>query len=302
MELITPENIEPLILTFRAKQVMLDSDLAALYKVETKVLNQAVKRNIKRFPESFRFQLTQEESEGLKLKIDHAGMQSSASRSQIVTLKNGRGHNIKYRPYAFTEQGVAMLSAVLRSEVAVQVSIRIMEAFVNMRRFLLNNAVVFQRLETLEIKQLQTESKLDQVFLALEKDITPKQGIFFEGQLFDAHVFASDLIKQAKTSIVLVDNYVDETTLLMLSKRRKGVTCTIHTRIKPALQKDAEKHNQQYPPIQLVQNSSSHDRFLIIDDTRLYHFGASLKDLGNKCFAFSRMDDLLEDVKHKLLA
>jgi len=160
---------------------------------------------------------------------------------------------------------------------------------------------VLQRLEGVELKQLQTDSKLEQVLKALEKDLTPKQGIFFEGQLFDAHVFASNLIKQAQKSLVLVDNYVDETTLLLLSKRAKAVSCTLHTRINAALKKDQEKHSQQYPAIHLVENRSSHDRFLILDNTELYHIGASLKDLGNKCFAFSRLDDFLPDLQTKLL-
>jgi hypothetical protein len=283
MELVI-SKIERLIYNIRGVQVMLDSDLAAFYESETKFINRAVKRNPTRFPEIFAFKLTDLEWEDLRFQIGTSSAKHGGRR---------------YPPMVFTEQGVAMLSAVLQTEIAISVSIQIMQAFVGMRKTFVQLQGVIQRLEGVELKQLQTEYKLEQVFKALEKDITPRQGIFFEGQLFDAHVFASDLIKQAKTSLVLVDNYVDETTLLMLIKRREGVTCTIHTRIKPALQKDAEKHNQQYPPIQLVQNSSSHDRFLIIDDARLYHFGASLKDLGNKCFAFSHMDDLLQYVKHK---
>jgi hypothetical protein len=282
-------DIESKIFTIRGVQVMLDSDLAVLYFSETKIINRAVKRNPDRFPELFAFQVNEKEWEDLRFQ------------NGTLNNKSGRGQHRKYLPTVFTEQGVAMLSAVLHTPIAIHISVKIIEAFISMRRTLGHLKGLIQRIEGVELKQLQTDSKLDIVLKALEKEIPKKQGIFFEGQLFDAHVFASDLIKQAKTSIVLVDNYVDETTLLMLSKRRQGVTCTIHTRIKPALQKDAEKHNQQYPPIQLVQNSSSHDRFLIIDGARLYHFGASLKDLGNKCFAFSRMDDLVADVKTKLL-
>jgi hypothetical protein len=265
---------------------MLDADLAGMYLVETKVLNQAVKRNLDRFPVSFRFQLTDEEFENL--------------RSQFVTSSEKHGGR-RFLPYAFTEQGVAMLSAVLRSEIAVKVSIQIMQAFVAMRKTLGNLHGVIQRLEGVELKQLQTDNKLEQIFQALENDTKPTQGIFFEGQLFDAHVFASDLVKKTKKSILLFDNYVDETTLLILSKRKKGVTCTVHTRIKPVLQKDLEKHNKQYEPITLIENKGSHDRFLILDNQELYHIGASMKDLGNKCFAFSRMDDFLEVVKVKLL-
>jgi hypothetical protein len=285
MELVK-ENIENKIFTIRGVQVMLDADLAEMYQVETKVLNQAVKRNIDRFPDSFRFQLTDEEIENL--------------RSQFVTSSEKHGGR-RFLPYAFTEQGVAMLSAVLRSEIAVKVSIQIMQAFVAMRKTLGNLHGVIQRLEGVELRQLQTDSKLEQIFQALEKDTKPTQGIFFEGQLFDAHVFASDLVKKAKKSILLLDNYVDETTLLLLSKRKKGVSCIVHTRIKPVLQKDLEKHNKQYEPITLIENKGSHDRFLILDDQELYHIGASLKDLGNKCFAFSRMDDLLETIKLNLL-
>lgn len=286
MELVKG-NIENKIYTIRDLQVMLDSDLAELYQVELRVLNQAVKRNADRFPANFSFQLTSDEWDSL--------------RSQIVILEEGKGKHRKYLPYAFTEQGVAMLSAVLRSEIAVKVSIQIMQAFVAMRKTLGNLHGVIQRLEGVELKQLQTDSKLEQIFKALEKVTEPKQGIFFEGQLFDAHVFASDLVKKAKKSIVLVDNYIDETTLLLLSKRKKGVSCIVHTRIKSVLQKDMEKHNKQYAPITLIENKASHDRFLILDDQELYHIGASLKDLGNTCFAFSRMDDLLATLKLNLL-
>jgi len=279
-------QIENKIYTIRGVQVMLDSDLALMYQVETKRINEQVKRNEKRFPNSFMFQLNQREWDDLK--------------SQIATTKMNHGGRRKL-PFVFNEQGVSMLSAVLTSDIAIEVSIQIIQAFVAMRKTLGQLQGVLQRLEGVELKQLQTDSKLEKVLKALEKDLPPKQGIFFEGQLFDAHVFASNLIKQAQKSLVLVDNYVDETTLLLLSKRPPGVSCTIHTRINATLKKDIEKHNQQYPTIQLVENRSSHDRFLIIDNSELYHIGASLKDLGNKCFAFSRMDDFLPDLQIKLL-
>jgi len=284
---ISISQIENKIYTIRGLQVMLDSDLAVMYQVELRVLNQAVKRNSERFPENFCFQLTDAEWQSL--------------RSQFVTLETGKGKHRKYLPYVFTEQGVSMLSAVLRSDIAVKVSIQIMQAFVAMRKTLGQLHGVIQRLEGVELKQLQTDTKLEQVLKALEKDITPKQGIFFEGQLFDAHVFVSDLIKKASKSLVVIDNYVDESTLLLLSKRKKKVSCTVYTRINAALKKDLEKHNQQYPAINLVENRSSHDRFIILDNTHLYHIGASLKDLGNKCFAFSRMDDVLPELTTKLL-
>lgn len=286
MELIL-KNIESKIYTVRNAQVMLDSDLAALYQVETKVLNQAVSRNVDRFPSSFRFQLTDEEVKHL--------------RSQIVTSSMSHGGR-RFLPYAFTEQGVAMLSGVLKSEVAVKVSIQIIETFVAMRKTLGHLHGVIQRLESLELKQLITDSQLEKVLKALEKNNTPQQGIFFEGQLFDAHVFVSNLIKKAKQSVVLVDNYVNENTLLLLSKRKAKITCTIHTHITGVLKSDLEKHNKQYPEIAVLENTGSHDRFLLIDQKELYHFGASLKDLGNKCFAFSRMDEVLPELNQKLLA
>ena len=284
---ISISHIENKIYTLRGLQVMLDSDLAELYQVEPRVLNQAVKRNSERFPENFCFQLTDAEWQSL--------------RSQIVTLESGKGKHRKFLPYIFTEQGVSMISAVLRSDIAVKVSIQIMQTFVAMRKALGPLHGVIQRLEGVELKQLQTDSKLEQVLKALEKDLPSQQGIFFEGQLFDAYLFASNLIKQANKSIVIIDHYVDETTLLLLSKRKKQVSCTVHTRINASLKKDLEKHNQKYPAIRLVENRSSHDRFIIIDETQLYHIGASLKDLGNKCFAFSRMDDVLPELSTKLL-
>ena len=284
---ISISPIENKIYTLRGLQVMLDSDLAELYQVEPRVLNQAVKRNSERFPENFCFQLTDAEWQSL--------------RSQIVTLKSGKGKHRKFLPYMFTEQGVSMISAVLRSDIAVKVSIQIIQTFVAMRKALGPLHGIIQRLEGVELKQLQTDSKLEQVLKALEKDLPSQQGIFFEGQLFDAYLFASNLIKQANKSMVIIDHYVDETTLLLLSKRKKQVSCTVHTRINASLKKDLEKHNQQYPAIRLVENRSSHDQFIIIDETQLYHIGASLKDLGNKCFAFSRMDDVLPELSTKLL-
>lgn len=280
------DNIENKIHTIRGLQVMLDSDLAQMYQVETKVLNQAVKRNLNRFPNDFRFQLTQAD-------LDHL-------KSHFVTSSVMHGGR-RFLPYVFTEQGVSMLSTVLKSDIAIQVSIQIIRTFVAMRKTLGQFQGVFQRLEGVELKQLQTDSKLEQILTALEKDILPKQGIFFEGQLFDAHFFLSKLIKQAKHSLILVDNYVDEATLLLLSKRNADVSCAIYTRVNASLKKDLEKYHKQYASINLIDNFSSHDRFLILDNSKLYHIGASLKDVGNKCFAFSRMDELLEHLQNNLL-
>jgi len=275
-ELINVESIQNCIYTIRGVQVMIDRDLSELYEVETKVLNQAVKRNSERFPEEFMFQITDDEFNRL--------------RSQFVTLHQRGGR--RYLPYAFTEQGVAMLSAVLRSETAVKISVQIIKAFVSIRRFILSNAQVFQRLDTLEIKQINTDKKIDKVLNAIEsKEIQPKQGIFFDGQIFDAWQFVSDLIRSASKSIILIDNYVDDSVLALLAKRKKGVSVTILTKkISRQLEADVEKFNEQYPAVAIKKFTASHDRFMIIDDTTLYHFGASLKDLGKKWFAFSKMD------------
>ncbi len=282
---LTITHIENRIFTLRGVQVMLDKDLGEMYGVATKVLNQAVKRNQGRFPETFRFRLTKDELNELVTNCD-----------RLASLKHSNS-----MPYVFTEQGVAMLSAVLRSPIAIDVSIQIMQAFVSMRKALLGLHGIIQRLEGVELKQIKTDEKLEKVLLALERDNIPQQGVFFEGQLFDAQVFVSKLIKQAKESIVLIDNYVDETTLVLLNKRKKKVHCTIFSRPKVALLKDLEKFNKQYPAIEFIENHSAHDRFLILDDNCLYHFGASLKDLGLKCFAFSRMDAILPELKSGLL-
>jgi hypothetical protein len=279
------KNIENSIFTINGCHVMIDRDLAEMYQVETKVLNQAVKRNIERFPEAFMFQLNEFQKNELVTNCD-----------RFKSLKHSSS-----MPYAFTEQGVAMLSAVLRSDVAVQVSIQIIQTFVAMRKTLSNLHGVIQRLETVELKQLQTDNAIEKILKAWEKDEMPKQGIFFEGQLFDAYVFVSNLIKKAKLSLILVDNYVNENTLHVLSKRKAKTSCTIHTRMNATLKLDLAKHNEQYPEITMLENKASHDRFLLIDEKELYHFGASLKDLGNKCFAFSRMDELLPDLNEKLL-
>jgi hypothetical protein len=275
-QIIQGTEVQNRIFTIRGSQVMVDRDLAEMFVVETKVLNQAIKRNIDRFPEAFRFQLTENEKTELVTNCDRFESMKHSS-----TL-----------PYVFTEQGIAMLSAVLRSAVAVEVSIHIMNAFVEMRKFISTNAGMFQRLENVEQKQLATDEKFEQLFKALEdKSLKPKQGIFYDGQVFDAYIFVADLIKTAKTSIVLIDNYVDESVLQLFSKRNKKATATIYTKnISKALKQDVEKHNAQYPLITIKAFDKAHDRFLIIDQNTVYHFGASLKDLGKKWFAFSKMD------------
>lgn len=275
-------DIQSMIKTVRGQQVMLDRDLATLYGVENRVLNQAVKRNSERFPEDFMFQLNKAEEDNLK--------------SQNVTSSWGGRRKL---PYAFTEQGIAMLSSVLRSPMAVDVNIRIMRAFVAMRRFIISNAQLFQRIETIEYHQLemkqqqeQTDKRIDEVFKRLDAKVLPTQGIFYDGQVFDAYHFVCDLIRKAKHNIVLIDNYVDDTVLTLLDKRENGVMATIYTqRISNQLQLDINRHNAQYSPIEIKQFSRAHDRFLLIDD-EVFHIGASIKDLGKKWFGFTLMRDI----------
>ena len=290
--IIKQSEIQNRIFTFRSVHVMIDRDLAELYQVETKILNQAVKRNIDKFPKEFRFQLTKEEHEFLRLQNVTIKEDVQILRSQNVTLKDKRGKHSKYLPYVFTEQGVSMLSAVLRSDTAVKISITIMNAFVEMRKFIATNATIFQRLDKIELKQLVTDQKFEKVFKALEsKDTIPKQGIFFDGQIFDAHKFVSDIIRTAKKSIVLIDNYIDDTVLTVLSKKSKSVKLTILTKsISKQLQLDIAKYKNQYGELSVIQFDKAHDRFLIIDNETVYHMGASLKDLGKKWFAFSKME------------
>ncbi|MDV4070583.1 DNA-binding protein [Elizabethkingia anophelis] len=275
--IISHDEIRKLIYSIRGKQVMLDSDLASLYQVETKNLNRAVKRNIERFPESFCFQLTEDEVENLRFQFGTSSLNHGGRR---------------YLPMVFSESGVAMASAVLRSEIAVKVSVEIMEAFVEMRRILTSNASLFNRLDKIELKQLEADQKFEEIFKALESDkIHSEKGVFYDGQIFDAYTFVADIIRNAGRSIILIDNYVDDTVLTLLGKRGQSVTATIYTKnISNQLQLDLQRYNSQYPSIDIHTFAQAHDRFLIIDGTELYHIGASLKDLGKKWFAFSRMD------------
>jgi len=269
------ESIRDRIYSIRGFQVMLDRDLAELYGVETKRLNEAVKRNKERFPENFCFKLKYSED--------------AEQRSQIATFKK---REPKYKPYAFTEQGVAMLAGVLKSETAVKISIMIIEAFVAMRKFIQANGQIFQRLDRVEVKLLENDQKFNKVFDALESnDRIPDQGIFFEGQVFDAYNFVSDLFRKAEKSIVIVDNYVDDTVLLHLTKIKKGVQVKIVTKsISDQFRLDIKKFEEQYFHIEVKMSKSIHDRFIIIDGEVLYHLGASLKDLGKKLFGFTKMD------------
>ncbi|MFN3755559.1 MAG: ORF6N domain-containing protein [Flavobacterium sp.] len=273
---ISQKEIESRIFVFRDSQVMLDRDLAEMYQVETKVLNQAVKRNIERFPQQFRFQLTDNEKMELVTNCD-----------RFESLKHS-----SINPYAFTEQGVAMLSAVLRSDVAVKISIQIINAFVEMRKLIANHSGLLQRMDGIERKQLETDKKFERIFKALEsKNEIPNQGVFFDGQVFDAYELASKIIRSAKKNIVLIDNYIDESTLTHLSKKTKVVKVLLLTKtISKQLTLDIKKANEQYSNFELKTFAKSHDRFLIIDHTEVYHLGASLKDLGKKWFAFSKLE------------
>ena len=273
---LSQKEIAPLIYTIRDKQVILDSDLASLYEIETKNLNKAVKRNIERFPAPFCFQLTEQEVENLRFQFGTSSLNYGGRR---------------YLPYVFSEQGVAMASAILRSAIAVKVSVEIMEAFVEMRRMLISNAALFARLDKIELKQIESDGKFEEIFKALESGkLHSEKGIFYDGQIFDAYTFVSDIIRSAKRSILLIDNYVDDTVLTLLGKRNANVTATIYTKnISQQLHLDVQRYNSQYHRINLEVFSNAHDRFLIIDGTELYHIGASLKDLGKKWFAFSKM-------------
>lgn len=274
-------QVNGLILTLRSMPVLIDADLAELYGVTTKVLNQAVRRNIERFPEGFKFQLTREEKDELVTNCD-----------RFKRLKHSSA-----MPNAFTEQGVAMLSAVLHSDTAIKTSISIMNAFVAMRHFIHTNNALLQRMNSLELQQLalakDTQTQFDKVFseLAEKNATTPKQGVFFEGQVFDAYRFVSDLLRQAKHSVVLIDNYVDDRVLDQLNKRGAGVAATILCKkISRSLQNDLDRHNAQYPAIRAMEFALSHDRFLILDGIQVYHLGASMKDLGVNWFAFSKLE------------
>jgi hypothetical protein len=267
--------IENRIMMIRGKQVLLDRDLAELYSVETKVLNQTVKRNIDRFPEDFMFQLNE--------------LEFQEWRSQFVT-SNSIKMGMRRKPFAYTEQGIAMLSGLLHSEHAIKMNIMIMRAFVAMRHFLLNNAQLFQRIEKVELRQSKIEDKMGRILDKME-DVQPKQGIFFDGQVFDAYVFVSKLIQMAQRDVVLIDNYVDESVLTLLDKRQTGVSARVYTSQKSRIfQLDIDKHDEQYPSITIIPFNHSHDRFLLIDD-EVYLIGASLKDLGKKWFGISLMKD-----------
>jgi hypothetical protein len=271
-------------------QVMLDRDLAILYGITTKALNQAYKRNKERFPETFAFTLSENELYTL--------------RSQIVTLEKknvGKGTHSKYLPTVYTEYGVAMLSAVLKTEKAVAISIEIIDFFVRVRRMIRSGELMIHRIDLIEKRLIGYDLKFDEIDQFIQKTKLPQHGIFFDNQIFDAYTFFSELLQRANQSIVLIDNYIDHTVLLQLSKRPPGVSATIYTeRIAETLQLDLAKHNAQYPPIAIRTIQKVHDRFLLMDEKELYHIGASIKDLGKRWFAFSRMDSLAGEMMSRL--
>ena len=296
-------DIKNLIYCIRGKQVMLDSDVAMLYHYETKKINQAVKRNIDRFPEKFCFQLTEEEflnlrSQFVTLNEININAEQENNWSQFVTSSksdNSKHRGKKYLPYVFTEQGIAMLSGLLKNDIAVQVSIHIMDAFVEMRKFISINGQVFERLTNVEYKLLEHDNKFNQVFNELQKNKEQefKQKIFFKGQIWDSYELIIDIIKTAQSKIVIIDNYIDDTILKMLQKKNKNVQAIILTSQNCNLTKlDIKKFNEQYGVLQIAKTDKFHDRFIIIDNKELYHCGASLKDLGKKCFGINKIEGI----------
>lgn len=273
--LIPDKNIIDLINEIRGTPVMLDRDLARFYQVKATRLREQVKRNPKRFPSDFMFQLTIEE-------VDCMVSQNAIPSKQVL------GGAL---PYAFTEQGVAALSSVLTSERAVDVSIIIIRSFVTLRKSVLNDQSFHARLHHLERSQIKTEAQLDKIFIALNHNKEIQQGIFYKGQIFDAYSFMSDIIRSANNSIMLIDNYIDDSVLTLMNKRKPRVKLKIitHTHSKQ-VHLDIRKYKEQYSSISVEFNQNFHDRFLILDHEKVYHIGASLKDIGRKCFAFSLLE------------
>ena len=293
---ISNEEIKNLIYTIRGKQVMLDSDVAMLYHYQTKRINEAVKRNKERFPENFCFQLTTEEIENIKMPNAVLNFKSENNWSQFAT--SSKSENIKHRwkkylPYAFTEQGIAMLSGLLKNDIAVQVSINIMNAFVEMRKFLIQNGQIFERLTNIEYKLLEHDKKFNEVFNQLQVEENIKQKIFFEGQIYDAYSLIIDIIKKANKKILIIDNYIDDSILKMLTKKNNNVEVVILTSDKSNIQQiDIQKFNKEYPILKVAKTNKFHDRFIIIDNEEMYHLGASIKDLGKKCFGINKIEDV----------
>ena len=291
--LISTKEVKNLIYSVRNQQVMLDSDLAMLYQVETKRLNEAARRNSLRFPERFRFQLTKEEYENLKSQFATSSLEENSEHGGRRKLS-----------FVFTEQGIAMLSAVLRSEIAIAVSIRIMDSFVEMRRYMASTSLIHQRLDTIELRQVsyqkETDERFEEVFDYIATHAEPKQRIFFEGQIYDAFSLLADIVRRANVEIILIDNYVDIGTLNLLAKKKKDVEVNIYTLKQTSLSKtDVTNFNKQYPKLMLRYTKTFHDRFLILDNQHAYHIGASIKDAGKKCFGINLIQDI--EIVHSIL-
>ena len=277
---ISNEEIKNLIYTIRGKQVMLDSDVARLFDYATKDLNRNVKNNIERFPEYYCFQLTEEEYKSLRCKI-------------FTLNENGRGQHRKYLPYVFTEYGITMLAGLLKSDIAVNVSIKIVNTFIEMRKFLIQNGQIFERLTNIEYKLLEHDKKFNEVFNQLQVEENIKQKIFFEGQIYDAYSLIIDIIKKANKKILIIDNYIDDSVLKMLTKKKNNVEVVILTSDKSNIQQiDIQKFNKEYPILKVAKTNKFHDRFIIIDNEEMYHLGASIKDLGKKCFGINKIEDV----------
>lgn len=275
------------IYTIRGKQVMLDYELAALYGYEVRALNQQVKRNIERFPDDFMFQLTKEEVEGVK---------SQFVISPFSNFYAGQEGGRRKPPYAFTEQGIYMLATVLKGKVAEQQSIFIMRAFREMRQFISNNALLFEKISHIELKQLEyqksTNEKLEKVFQYIEDQTESKQKIFFDGQIYDAFSFITSIVQKAQNEIIFIDGYVDVGTLNILAKKNATVDVKIYTYASASItNNDIVNFNAQYPTLTVEKTQIFHDRFIILDGKTVYHIGASLKDAGKKCFAISLLED-----------
>lgn len=287
-------GIKDLIYEVRGKQVMLDSDVAYLYGYETKRINETVRRNIARFPQNFCFQLTKEEHEFIRCKIftlNNDDLNEKFLRSQTATLKleKSSGKHKKYLPYVFTEQGIAMLSGLLKNDIAIEVSISIMNAFVEMRKFINENADIFRKIITMEDKFVEYDEKFELVFDELQRNKIVNQKLFFDGEIYDAYSLLIDIIGKANKRIVIIDNYIDKTIFDILSYKNKNVEVILITKNVKKL--DVEKYNSQYGKVEIIISDKFHDRFIIIDNKELYHVGASLKDLGNKCFGLSKIED-----------
>ena len=272
---VSNQEIKNLIYTIRGKQVMIDSDVAMLYQYETKNINKAVKRNIERFPEDFCFQLTESELQILRFQF------GTSNQSE------------RYLPYVFTEQGIAMLAGVLKNKIAVKVSINIIKSFIEMRKFISTNGQVFERLTNVEYKLLEHDKKFDEVFNQLQHEENIKQKIFFAGQIYDAYSLIIDIIKKANQKILIIDNYIDESVLKMLTKKNKMVEVIIITSNKSTIENiDIQKFNKEYPILKIAKTNKFHDRFIVIDNKEMYHLGASIKDLGKKCFGINKIEDM----------